>query len=726
MNSLSFLSQPLLWGMALAAIPVIIHLLFRRRFRRIDWAPMRYLKLSMQRNRRRIRLEQLLLLLLRTAIVLLLFFLVARPVMHAQGLGGWLGGRSRTSHILVLDDSLSMDYRDQGQSAFARAKQIAGQILATVGPKDRFTLAVTSQPRSPLVREVELTDPDTVERLLDGLGVAGVFCAWPPVFEALDELVQSGTYPLRNVTIITDLRRAGWDEHVRTVANRWAAGHVRLRLFDVGSQKMDDVALVSLEQTEGVALVGTPTSWVATVHNGSTITTAERDANFIIDGKPSLVRIPAIEPRNTARVPLAAMFQEPGLHHVAFTIALPADALPANDQAWAIADVKEDLHVMLVDGEPSSDPLSGEVDFLALALSLGIGKAEAFRVETVTDAEWADVISAAPDLVVLANVANLTPEQTVQVTRLIEAGTSLMVFLGDEIDPDRYNQTLYKNGAGLLPAALDSVADEEVAGLLLEGVDPGPFDALAQLKAGVLQRIRVRKFYQVRLPDHETENVRVLARWNNPQTSPAVLEKKVGHGRVLLWTVTADKQWTSWPTEPSYVLAVREAARAIAHSDATTRSLTSGEVLRRLLAPGRDVKAPLVEVPGLATPEPLRVEQTSDAPTTAATESPRVLTYTDTRRTGLYKLVWQDARAGSQHDVMAVNPDKRENDLARISLDELRKLFGELDVEVIPAAAATDAPLAIEGREIWRNLATALAGLLISEACFATWVGRQR
>ena len=63
---ISFLNSAALWGLALASIPIIIHLLFRRRFRRIDWAPMHYLKLSIQRNRRRIRLEQLLLLLLRT------------------------------------------------------------------------------------------------------------------------------------------------------------------------------------------------------------------------------------------------------------------------------------------------------------------------------------------------------------------------------------------------------------------------------------------------------------------------------------------------------------------------------------------------------------------------------------------------------------------------------------------------------------------------------------
>ena len=84
MSTLSFLNSPLLWGLGLASIPIIIHLLYRRKYRRIEWAPMHYLKLSIQRNRRRIRLEQLLLLLLRTLMVLLLFFIVARP--HLQEL----------------------------------------------------------------------------------------------------------------------------------------------------------------------------------------------------------------------------------------------------------------------------------------------------------------------------------------------------------------------------------------------------------------------------------------------------------------------------------------------------------------------------------------------------------------------------------------------------------------------------------------------------------------
>src|SRR6516225_7156143 len=121
MSSLTFLNAPILWGLGLASIPLIIHLLFRRSFRRVEWAPMKYLKLTIQRNRRRIQIEQLLLLLLRTAMIVLTVGTIARPVLNSTGLGRWFGGDTRTSHILVIDDSLSMGLSSGGRMAFDRA-----------------------------------------------------------------------------------------------------------------------------------------------------------------------------------------------------------------------------------------------------------------------------------------------------------------------------------------------------------------------------------------------------------------------------------------------------------------------------------------------------------------------------------------------------------------------------------------------------------------------------
>ena len=722
MNTLTFLNSPLLWGLSLAAIPLIIHLLYRRRYRRVDWAPMRYLKLSIQRNRRRIRIEQLLLLLMRTALVLLLFFLVARPVMHAEGLSRWLGASGRTNRIVVLDDSLSMGYTQQGTTALARGQEVLADLLPTFGAKDAFTLLLASQPAEPVLREVELANVDDVIAIVRGVKPTEVLGAWETITGGVDDLMASGSYPIYEVTLVTDLRRTGWDEVLDRLANRWAAARVRLRVFDVGIAETANVALVGLEQVDRVALVAARTRFEAEITNDTAGQVAALEANFIVDGKASLVRVPEMAAGETIRLPLAATFQEPGEHDVAFELA--DDALPGDNRRSVVVAVRDSITVQLVDGEPSAEPLGGETDFLALALSLSGDAGDAFRVEVLTDSEWISTPARNPDVLVLAAVAQLSPERVEIVERQVASGTGLMIFLADGVDPVLYNQLLYKDGAGLLPAALVTVVDDEFSGLLVEAGEGSPLDALARLSPAALARIKVRKTYEVRLPEELPDGVRVLARWNNQAAAPAVLQKVFGDGSVLLWTTAADRSWSDWPTEASYVLAAREAARAIARTDARFRAFAAGQTLSVQVPASHDISVPAIEVPDGEEPKPLVVTTpTLDGPQAARKAE---LSYSDTRRAGLYKITWKDSASGAMSQEFAVNPDRRESNLERISLEDFRGLWGALEPEVISIGNQADASLAVRGREIWRTLATCMLGLLVVEACFARWAGRPR
>src|SRR5580658_4751502 len=157
---MTFLSPLLIWGTLLGAIPIIIHLLNRRRFRRVEWAPMYYLRLTIQRNRRRIQFEQLLLLLLRIALIVILFFYLARPLLNPTGLETWLGSGGRTSQVVLIDDSLSMGYSSGDSTAFSRAKEAAGSLVNSIRAQDRCTIVTTSAARVPVVHEVEATRRD--------------------------------------------------------------------------------------------------------------------------------------------------------------------------------------------------------------------------------------------------------------------------------------------------------------------------------------------------------------------------------------------------------------------------------------------------------------------------------------------------------------------------------------------------------------------------------------
>lgn len=718
---MTFLTPLLAWGMLLGAIPIIIHLLNRRRFRRVEWAPMRYLKLTIQRNRRRIQIEELLLLLMRVAALILLFFFLARPVLNPTGLERWLGSGGRSSQVVLVDDSTSMGYAAGDASAFQRARETAAALLAAARPQDRCTIATTSAPRTPVLQEVEGARRDELTAAALGLPITATHAAWPAVLDGVDELLRSCTYPTRQLTILTDLRRPGWEGGVAAVAKRWAEQGVRVRLVDVGDEETRNVSLQSLLPVDRTILAGAESRWEALVRNDSSRSLSGIKAILRVDDKPTEVVLPDIPPRDSVRVPLSTHFPAAGMHDV--SLELPDDELPGDNRRWTAVPVKDSLLIRLVDGEPSSEPFGSEVDYLAAPLSIGVGAAEAWRVEVALEGDFLSPRRETPDVMVLANVAAPAPEQAERLGRLVREGMGLMIFTGAKLDAGTYNDLFYRQGARLLPCSLKSLVDENIRGLIVEPVRPSPLEKLLELKPSALERVAARQIMTVDEPA-DRDQARVLARWNDPARSPAIAERVVGDGRVLLWTTTADRAGNDWPIEPSFVLAVREAVRGAARPTSMANTLTAGERMRRIVRSDQPVSNVRLSPPGGGEPRLLSAvplaEDPGDRAPAVAIEVP------DTRQPGLYRISWDEGPLGNQQDAYAANPDPRESHLERIAPDDVKKLLAPLDVEIASAKAGGSTLFSPTGREIWRDLAGGLFVLLLVESIFATWAGRSR
>src|SRR5262249_6204963 len=142
------------WWSALAvagvvtAVPIIIHLLNRKRFRIVTWAAMRFLLLAQQQTRRRLRIEQLLLLLLRILMVLMLILAMISVTSWGESfwnsvLPDWVleavsVDTGRTHRIIVIDGSYSMALQEKGQTQFDKAKEMAEKIVQRAKPGDGF------------------------------------------------------------------------------------------------------------------------------------------------------------------------------------------------------------------------------------------------------------------------------------------------------------------------------------------------------------------------------------------------------------------------------------------------------------------------------------------------------------------------------------------------------------------------------------------------------------
>lgn len=112
--SFGWLNAAMLLGLAAVALPVIAHLLSKRKYDVVEWGAMQFLELG-QRTRRRIRLEELLLLALRMGVIAIVAMAMARPWMRG-GLFAQLTRGGQRDVVFVLDSSYSMGWQGKGQT----------------------------------------------------------------------------------------------------------------------------------------------------------------------------------------------------------------------------------------------------------------------------------------------------------------------------------------------------------------------------------------------------------------------------------------------------------------------------------------------------------------------------------------------------------------------------------------------------------------------------------
>lgn len=145
--------HPILAAAAVAcvAVPIIIHILMRRRRKPVMWAAMRFLLEAYRQHRRRLRLEQLLLLAARCLVIALAGLAIARPLLGQAGL---LGGRGAVTLYLLIDNGLASAALDEdGKPALerhkARAQALLDQLDTAAG--DRAALIALGGPSQALV-----------------------------------------------------------------------------------------------------------------------------------------------------------------------------------------------------------------------------------------------------------------------------------------------------------------------------------------------------------------------------------------------------------------------------------------------------------------------------------------------------------------------------------------------------------------------------------------------
>jgi hypothetical protein len=515
MGTLAFLYPAFLIGAALAAVPIILHLLRKESAPAVPFSAVKFLKVEPIEQRRRRRLRELFLLAMRVAALLLLAFAFARPYLRAAD------GLESHVTMVAVDTSYTMDapgqFEGARQAALAAIDQVpAGSPVGIVRFDDQAAVVLEPTVDRGAARAA-------VDRLSAGFGA-------PQYATALSRAAEAIRSRNGRIVVVTSLSWSGWDSGEGLLPERIVLDVVAV------PPPAGNLAVTRLQVDGGEA--------VATLAAYGLAPQTTR-ARLVVDDQTVLEVPVTIEPAVSTEVRFAHPLPATGT--LAVSVEDP-EGYPADD------------HRYLVLGSPDSTPLlvvtaSGRTAHEAFYLerALQVGDISRFQVRTIAGSDLAglsqDELGRAAAVFLLATRAVDRSGRDALVA-YVRRGGGLLVAAGAEVDP-----AVLTGLFGSRPALRVSGDPAEPADLSVTPVDirHPVFRPMGPL-AGNLGQVRFTRAMRFEAPD-----ARVIARFSSG--APALMEMAVEAGRVLLFASDLNNRWNDFPLHPMYVPFVHELGR---------------------------------------------------------------------------------------------------------------------------------------------------------------------
>jgi hypothetical protein len=702
-------------GALLVAVPIVIHLLNRRRFKRVEWAAMRFVLEAMKRNRKRLRFESWLLLALRCLVIGLLGLGLARP-LGCDNAMALAAGRDRAMHLFVLDNSGSTMLRRDDATTFDLIRNAATGVLELQAGDVRAAAFAAAAPASDVVAEptYDLGEVAAAVATMQATSLSTDVAGALERALVAAEVAEPGERVI--VHVLTDAAaEALADPRLESLSDRLVA-NAEVRVYRPVGEPPGNVAVVVLRAGESLVRDGFDVPILGTIAaptgNTRTTTATWRVAGSIIDAPAVTAEAESTE---IAASPRVADAIEPGRSRVVSLGITGDDALTDDDVRYAVIERVADLPVLVVEGGRSVELGGAGTSLLATALSPG--EASYVDVERASDLELADLALDPYRAIVLNDVGGIDEAVAARLQTFVQNGGTLMNWLGGRITATNANDIL--GSRSLLPGTLVRQIDATTrSDLGLVGFDFDPTDVHPLLDGfrgaedSGLAAPYFRRYWELE-PDETADIVLSFA----GTASPAVLSHRVGAGRIItVASAASDPEWSVLPLARNFASFLHDLlgnAIGTAGGGSGWQNLVAGDTLIVPASAG---------LPTDATPqlvgdgETIRLTRRTRDDGTFAWTSPPLVT------PGVFELAAGDVRLP-----VVVNRPADESDATPADGARLRDLFGD-DVAILDLSAETTEDLAAEAdRPDWGWTLIVLAMLLaMAEVAYASFLGRSR
>ncbi|NQT15980.1 MAG: BatA domain-containing protein, partial [Planctomycetes bacterium] len=435
---MSFVNPLLLAGTALIAIPIVLHLIMRRKPRHIEFPAIRFLRKRHDVNRRQVRLRHLLLLALRALAILLLVVALARPSVK---LSGALGSQEApVAAVLVFDTSMRMDYEHQNRTRLDVAREMGLWLLAQFPPESE--IAVLDTGPGPVAFQV---DRGAAKHRIERLTTTANSQPLSARLAAASQLLVESDLARREVYLLTDMARTSWPGPAAAqVRDRLASmPEVAIYVVDVGAEEPVNSALGELRLSDQVLSSRSPLRIETEIsHRGPE---AERSVELHLleadpeapGGERTAQRLGQknvkLAPGQTQQIGFEIGPRQVGTHQ-GYVQIVGQDGLSCDDRRFFTVEVKPAWRILIAAPKPPEQSARFVSQMLAPKLLVRSGEA-GFDCQVVAMEELAEHVLEPYSAVFLVDPTPLAPAVWEKLGDFVSNGHGVALFLGRRAKP---------------------------------------------------------------------------------------------------------------------------------------------------------------------------------------------------------------------------------------------------------------------------------------------------
>jgi hypothetical protein len=591
-----------------------------------------------------------------------LIFIMARPVLMEPS----LFAQKDSGKVIILDNSLSMAYREEKGERYDLARKAVKELLENF--KGQITIIPTASIHEKPLQGVNIRWMKSEEALREfsslplSYGRGDLNASLQLAYQKLKEMKMA-----KEIFIISDGTRGDWEDvnlsQLKVIPAD--AGMTFLRIGDARKDSNFTVKEVGFVEREPV--VGVRSRVEVTLSNLS-----DRSGSTLVQLFLSGIKVDQksidLKANSEGKVYFELSFDKKGW--VNGEVRLSGDNLPLDDIFYFPLKVREKIKVLIVDGAPKVSLKESESYYLVNALRPGHSEESPFIPWVITEEELARIDTNPYEAVIMMNVGQ---PQGSKLASILESGKPVLLFLGDRVIPEEYNRI------PLFPWRVGEMKEAEIQRPIRIARIDYHHDFLTPFSGSGGESLRGASFRRHFKVEGSMKNLLTLE-----NRDPLLVMSGIGRSKIFLFTSSGDLDWNDFPLKAAYLPFIQGMVKEAAglFKDSIPWNIRFGETSR-----GKVRSTQMIGPQG---------------------------------GPGIYQsfLPSGELRQG-------VNIPFEESDLGKLTDEEIKKKFGKKDIKIVEYKEGVLSGLQTSRKEIWPYLLTLMLIILGLEMVIANVPGRK-